>query len=1324
MPDLVYDWKRFWCARSSQFDLSDRGYLTNPGSEWGKYCNSELTSLESMVESQCLVLLGEPGIGKSQELKNLRNHTQTAVNALDKQLPLDLQAYSSETRLIRNLFESKTFIDWTNGTHRLHLFLDSLDEGLLKIDTLSMLLVEELSKEEYRGHLSRLYFRIACRTAVFPKSMEEGLNQLWKNNVKIYELVPLRRTDVRIAATESRIDADRFLEAVDRKGVVPFAIKPITLQFLINIFQRNNKQFPQRLTDLYLEGCRILCEEPKDQNYHPSRRASSTDVGQRLIIAARIAAVTIFARKSAVWTGSLSDVADEDILLERLCLGSERASQRSVDVTATIIGEVLDTGLFSSRGTNRMGWAHQSYPEFLAAWYLKQHNLSLDQILSLIIHPDGRVIPQLHETAAWLASLDTQTFQSVMTTDPNILLQSEILVSSDKEKAAVLDSLLALHDQGKLVYDFHLPEFSPYKRWNHAELSTQLRWYICNSTKSEVPRYVAIDIAEACNVQAVKNWLADVTLDPTEPYWLRARAAKAVKRLGDAETKLRLKPLAVSQADDDLEDELKGHALHALYPKHLAAVEVLDSITQPRARVIGGIYQDFLAKEFAKHLQVSDLPAVLTWLENQPVLHHSHYPFNALSDRILLKAWQHLEIRQVLEIFSKIVLLRIRAYQQVIDSLTGIEFIDLLAEDDSKRRCLLDAIINLVADSTEHLYYLSGASFYSRVTPLKQDFSWLIEKIQTSELESVQRTYAWLVRLKLDWTDADQLSLVIAASENFPVLKLEFAAFLGQIEINSSEAETARANYLREIDERRSWEDEKPEVKPFPKERVLTYLEQFELGQVEAWWLLCREMTLLPTSQYYGDDSQSDLTVLPGWREADDLTQMRIISAAKRYIYDGNPETDAWFGTNSFRYSARYSALAGYKALRLVLEKERQYVLDIPPEIWRKWTAIILDYPNSSDSRNKEHREPLLSLTYKNAPDEFVSRLIILLDWDNTQHGDIYISNQVDQLWNERLETALCRKLQDEKLTAKSIGSLLKQLLSKQSKPAKTFAQAQISSPPPIAGKAREIAIVAAQMLMLYTDDESWALVWNSIQHDFEYRKKVLEAVSFANEFQGSIEHRLCEDYIADLYIFLVKHYPEPQQKQGNIQNEDIRIEDYSISAEDSIRRWREQIPQRLQQRGTRGACEALRKIIHQLPEQKDKLQWRLPEAEASARRREWKPPQPEEILRLVANQEPSNLELYNQLGTIARRTQEMADEPKIDQSIHVMNSEISGVVGSGKIEHRSDPPPEKEANWKFWLPIAISLISIAVSGVFNDEIKKFFFKPNTAPQIEQKLEK
>lgn len=457
---------------------------------------------------------------------------------------------------------------------------------------------------------------------------------------------------------------------------------------------------------------------------------------------------------------------------------------------------------------------------------------------------------------------------------------------------------------------------------------------------------------------------------------------------------------------------------------------------------------------------------------------------------------------------------------------------------------------------------------------------------------------------------------MIRASETLPALRAEFLPFLGAVELNSLEAETAKAEYLREQSATRAEKSATFALEPLPQERVLIQLTEFERGQIEAWWRLCREMTLTPTSRYYGNDWGSDITSLAGWKAADNSTQQRLIAAAKQYINDVDPETDAWFSINC----PPSLALGGYKALRLVLEKEPNHIQHIPPEVWKRWTGTILDYPNASDSRNKEHREPLLSFAYQNAPDEFISRLLMLLDQENVQHGDIHTVNQVAHIWDDRLLIVLSRKLQDDRLTAKSVKTLLKLLLSKKVEAAKAFAQAQISTPPPIVGKAREMAIVAAAVLMLYGDDEDWSIIWQAIQSDAEYAKAVLESVTFANAFQGNIECRLREDYIADLYLYLVEHYPDPQLQETDEDTELEGLEAYSIEAEDSIRMWKNYIPARLQQRGTPEACEALRRIMRELPEQKDLLKWRLLEAEVTARRKSWKPPQPEEILQLVTD--------------------------------------------------------------------------------------------------------
>ncbi|MHC5828495.1 MAG: hypothetical protein ACYT04_74515, partial [Nostoc sp.] len=134
-------------------------------------------------------------------------------------------------------------------------------------------------------------------------------------------------------------DSEAFLQEINNKNVVPLAIKPITLEFLLKTYHRNGSQFPpnQRLHQFYFEGCLWLCEE-RNKSRISSKLKGNLKRQERLMLAARIAAITIFGNKFAIWTGIQSDVPDDDVLIEKICQGSE-----SADGTVKAVEEVLDT---------------------------------------------------------------------------------------------------------------------------------------------------------------------------------------------------------------------------------------------------------------------------------------------------------------------------------------------------------------------------------------------------------------------------------------------------------------------------------------------------------------------------------------------------------------------------------------------------------------------------------------------------------------------------------------------------------------------------------------------------------------------------------------------------------------------------------------------------------------------------------------------------------------------------------------------------------------------------------------------------------------------
>jgi predicted NACHT family NTPase len=1185
--------------------LADDGYLFDPESEWGHSYNPDLVTFAAIAKSPCLVLLGEPGIGKSYAIEAERKNLLKKIHQEGGQtLLLNLRSYRSDDRLVRDLFNSTDFNSWRNGTHDLHIFLDSLDECLLRIDTIATLLVDELNK--YRNEVARLYLRIACRTAVWPKVLEEGLEQLWgKDCVGVYELVPLRRVDVREAANANGLDSDAFLQEINTKKAVPLAIKPITLKFLLNTYRRNGQFSPaQRLHELYLEGCRLLCEE-----INPSRRASKLigdfDVEQRLIVAARIAAVTIFANRFAIWTEvDLGDVPDEDVSVKTLCWGSESINGREFQVSEAAVRETLDTGLFSARGLNRMGWAHQTYAEFLAAWYVKQRQMTLPHVMSLIVHPDdpdSRIVPQLHETVAWLSGMVSEVSQKVIKTDPDILLHSDVATADDADKAALVESLLKLYNEEKLLYR---PRPWLYTNLRYTNLAAQLQSYICDITKSDDARYVAIEIAEACEVRVLQEHLADVALALEQPYWVRVKAAGGVCRVGDEETKARLKPLALGEAGDDPEDELKGYGLQAVWPNHITAAELFSIFTKPQKNSFGGRYQDFIAKDIGQHLQLADLPVALKWVEKQPPRRELNYPFGQLSDAILLRAWEHLEATEILNAFAQIAFSRLKEYDEIIGYSHKPSFKQLLAKDDKKRRQLIDEIVSILPESEKEPLWLN--SFRSPVI-LHQDFLWILERLQASNCECNQQIWAKLIWQKFKRYDPEQVNAVLTASQNSPVLKAEFASLVDPIELGSPIAEQAIAYYLED----QKWQKlDKPQslLEPVPRVRILTLLDKLEAEDPGLWWCLCHEMTLQPDSTHYGEVFESDLTTLPGWIEADATIKTRIIACAKTYIYQGDPETQRWLGTNT----VYYPALAGYKALRLLRQEEPKLLSTITVDAWKKWAPIILDYPKYDNETDEEIRWELVRIAYQNAPTEFINTLMILIDQENQGNGSISINRAVKECWDERLASAILNKVQDKQLNLKTVGCLLEALLIHKVDKAKTFAESLIPLPPPIDGEQRVRALTAARALMNYAEDAGWSVVWPAIQQDPAFGREVIEAVSYSFIYTGSLEQRLKEKYLADLYIFLVRQYPHDEENEQD---------DVTGSRDEAIE-WRKYIPQRLKERGTPQACEALRRIISELPELKDKLKWMLLEAEALARRQTWVPLQPEKIFQLVTNRQ------------------------------------------------------------------------------------------------------
>jgi len=111
-------------------------------------------------------------MGKSTVLTELFTQTKLDDGPLSP-LAFNLRSYSSEDRLMRDLFDSAALNDWRLSDRVLPLFLDSYDE--CRVPTLASLLLEQLE----RLPRERLQLRIACRSGDWPILLRREFPRLW-----------------------------------------------------------------------------------------------------------------------------------------------------------------------------------------------------------------------------------------------------------------------------------------------------------------------------------------------------------------------------------------------------------------------------------------------------------------------------------------------------------------------------------------------------------------------------------------------------------------------------------------------------------------------------------------------------------------------------------------------------------------------------------------------------------------------------------------------------------------------------------------------------------------------------------------------------------------------------------------------------------------------------------------------------------------------------------------------------------------------------------------------------------------------------------------
>lgn len=1214
-PPVLCD--RFWCRREGQSRLDWHGYLADPAVPFGRTLNPDLFKLTELSDRPWLALLGEAGMGKTTAMQAERTALERAAEASGDELAWhDLGEYGEESRLIRELFEGDRWDRWRGGDRTLHLYLDGLDECRLHVPTVARLLLNQFSRLTTRD---RLKVRVSCRTGPWPHLLEAGLKGLWPDaEPSVFELMPLRRRDVEaVAAALGVADVGAFLAEVERRDAVPLASRPLTLRMLAAISRRGGR-LPESRAELYQQGCLALCEE-----VNPSRRDAGKlgllNPDQRLAVASRLAATMIFCGRPAIWDVPDHGRPESDLPVPAVSGGTEAANGADFPVTDDGIREVLsDTGLFSLRGPWRLGWSHRTYAEYLAALYVRERGLAVEQIEGLILHPHppGKVVPQLQGAAAWLAGMVPAAFRSILASDPRVLLLSDVENADPAARGALVAALLEAADAGRIA-DTEPDLRLQYRKLAHPGLAGQLEPYIRDRSGRFVSRRMAIDIAQACTVREVQGPLVEVALDPRDRLEIRVEAADAIGQVGDEPTRGRLRELLEGGLVEDAEDQLLGCVLRALWPGLVSAREVFSRISRPRRESFYGTYQAFLHGKLAQGLAVEDVPLALAWAVEQGEYRHLSFDLRLLIDGLVLRAWEASEQPEVLRALADLITARCRSCEPLFDGPFAGDGIAWFAEDDARRRRLLVAMLPAMAEEDETV--IGWIPWVQPPLLRSHDQPWLVGLLDGESEPANRRALARLVRSSITLEDLSEVDMLREAAARHRELAREICPIIEPVKLGSPEAERARHRHERLVAQRAAIPSVEP-CEPPISERIERSLASSESGDCDAWCGLSWALAFDPAQPHRDRFWAIELDSKPGWDTASPETCSRILEAALGYVLARSPDSERWFAQRFV-----YSEAAGVAALLLLLDRGAGRLEELPPDAWRKWVPILVGYLDTGRDDVRRAWQRLLVEAYRRVPDEVIEWLIRLVDAQSAREAPYFDVRILDGLADDRTDAAILAKASDPELEPVLFGQLLGHLLDRAVPGAGRLAASLLVTPVPEDEGRREKTIVAARALMLHTPDAGWPVLWPLLRAETGFGRDLMLSVSGVFERSTSVRlgSRLTEEHIADLYLWLSRKFPHEEDRDS--------AGVPAAGPREEVARLRDGLLADLERKGTPAALEGIGRIARELSH----LEWldatRL-RAEQVVLERTWVAPEPSHFRALVADREARLVEGGDQL--------------------------------------------------------------------------------------------
>jgi hypothetical protein len=931
LPDLDHNWPRYVLPAGATLSLTD-GFLPDPEGRYERYSNPGLVTLTEFFNRRCCVLLGDAGIGKSDTLRKEYERVQAIAPQPATVIFRSLRDFGSDVTAEQFLASLEIAAWIADDDAELFLFLDSLDEALLKVDTWSTLLSRTLVK----WPLQRLWLRITCRPAFWPASLEFALGRGFGDNLSRANLAPLRQRDVEIAAEEHAIQADRLLTEIRRANATTFAARPLTLKMIFGIFTEHNR-LPDTHAAMYQQGCRYLASE-HNADVLEGHRLTSVPLDRRMAIVERIAAMSVFCDRRFLQHPNAAD--------SPLPEGTLKASEIcSNDVTPAELREVLASALFSFQSPDVLVWTNWSYAEFLAASWCVSQQLTTASIRNLIsvAGDQGAGIPQqLSSTAIWMGELRHELQRYLVELNPSLLL----FIDEGAVNTAILPRLVKHTIKRKTTWELARQVSSYAHRFQYPGIAKQLTKYLRRPRK-DWECATALHIAIACELSELSGELVILAENNKASLDLRQLATSAIAHMGTDEARKAIRHFATHPVADDVRDNLKGAALSANWPGNFTFNELTPLLTRPRSANHSGSYEAFLVKlanGMGTALPTEDVLILMRWAEQDWPAGHQNAFFDPIVDRIMVSAWEGIENAAIRQAFVASLLNRLRNHLTGFPWRIGLDsrnkWPERFAQNVERRSLLLRETILAV----EYSPYLIRSAC-SALFAVPADAELLLEMAR--EGDDALRQKIGVIFFALGREDEEVLTAVYRGILE-GVLEAGLAAGLS-IELGSETARELQENHGRA--ERRGLARQN---KIEEKQRTLNeLLVRSEGGEPNAWFYIWDLILAADWPDVHSWGGASRLDQLTCWVYFDDPTRDRLYLAAQRCLLNGTRPPLDFLGQTGWPSWAS----AEFAALLNTVERSQANLLGVDDNVWQRWSTLVLWYAfTGTDERARGFR--------------------------------------------------------------------------------------------------------------------------------------------------------------------------------------------------------------------------------------------------------------------------------------------------------------------------------------------------------------------------------